>query len=324
MVAAQLVLLGTAVPARSEVTKARIGLQFGLVYLPIMVAESEGLFDKQAKAAGLPGLEVTLSRFSGSTSVNEAMLSTNVEFGALGLPGVLIAWDKTRGRQHIMGIAGLSSINYFLYSNKSEIKALSDFTTADKIAVPALNSPQAILLRLAAAKMLGSGDKANTLMMSLPHPDATTTILAGGGIAGYFSTPPFSQILAKDSRVHLVMDSRAIIGQDASAAGVTAMQGFVDDNPKVAGAILAGLDDAVKLIKSDPKRAAEIYLKSENVKLTVDEVVAMMTDGSITYDAAPHGVMLYARAMQEQNLLKNVPSTWKDVFLPVAHGLNGD
>ena len=50
----------------------------------------------------------------------------------------------------------------------------------------------------------------------------------------------------------------------------------------------------------------------------------MMTDGSITYDAALHGLMLYAGAMKEQGLLKMMPSSWKDVAFPAGQGLGGD
>lgn len=319
-----LLLVAAASPARAEVAAARIGLQYGLVYLPVVVAQSEGLFDKRAKALGLPGLEVSLHRFSGSTAMNEAILSNSVDFGAFGLPGLLIAWEKTRGRQHVKGLAGLAGITYYVYANKPGLKTLADFTPQDKIAVPAFNSPQAILLRVAAEKSLGSAAKADALMVSMPHPDATNALLSGQAISGYFATPPFSQMLARDQRVHVVLTSKGIIGQDASAAGLGATQGFVDDNPKVARAILAGLEDAVALIKDNPKRAAEIYLKSENVKLSPAEAGTMITDGSITYDAVPHGVMAYARFMQQQGMMKTVPAKWQDVFFPLVAGSSGD
>src|SRR3954470_24997803 len=123
-----LMLAGGLAPALSETTKVRVGLQFGLSYLAIMVAESERLIEKQAKAQGLGEVEVVLQRFSGTTAVNDALLSNSIDFGALGMPGVLIAWEKTKGRQHVMGIAGLATITYFVYVNKPNLKSLADFT----------------------------------------------------------------------------------------------------------------------------------------------------------------------------------------------------
>ena len=68
-----LMLAGAAGPAQAETSKVRIGLQFGLTYLPIMVAHSERMIEKHAKAQGLPEVEVTLQRFSGTTAVNDAL-----------------------------------------------------------------------------------------------------------------------------------------------------------------------------------------------------------------------------------------------------------
>jgi NitT/TauT family transport system substrate-binding protein len=318
-----LALAGAATTAQAETNKIRIGLQFGLSYLPIMIAQSERMIEKHAKALGLPDVEVILQRLSGTTAVNDALLSNSIDFGALGMPGVLIAWEKTKGRQHVKGIAGLATITYFVYVNKPNLKSLADFTDQDKIAVPAFNSPQAILLRAAAEKQLGSAAKANALMVSMPHPDATGALLSGSGISGYFSTPPFTQVLAKDSRVRPILTSTEIKGKDSTAAAVTVTEGFVEDNPKVTQAVLDGLDEATQLIRTNPKRAAEIYLQAESVKLSQQEVETILKDGSTTYDVAPQGVLDYAQMMQQQGFMKAVPTSWDEVFLPLLKGRNG-
>jgi NitT/TauT family transport system substrate-binding protein len=319
-------LLMIAAPSgtRAEVTDLRIGLQFGLVYLPVVVAESEGLIAKRAAELGVPGLKVTLNRFSGSTAMNEALLSNSIELGTLGTAGALIAWDKTRGRDHIKSVAAISTIAYTLFTNKPAIKSFADFTQNDKIAVPAFNSPQAIVLRVAAEKFLGDKAKADQLMVNLPHPDATAALLAGQAISGYFATPPFSQVLQRDSRATKVMTSRDVLGgKDLTAATVTAKQAFVDENPKVARAVLAGLEDAFRLIASDPKRAAAIYLRSEKVALSAEEVEKILTDGSINYSIAPEGVVTFAKLMAAQGMMRRVPENWKEVFFPLIGDRDG-
>ncbi len=130
--------------------------------------------------------------------MNEALLSKSVEAGTLGSAGALIAWDKTRGQQQIKTIGSLSSIVYVLFTNRENIKSFKDFTPNDKIAVPAFNSPQAILLRAMTAKE-GDKSRADKLMVSLPHPDASAAIMSGQAIGGYFATPPFTQMVEKGS-----------------------------------------------------------------------------------------------------------------------------
>jgi NitT/TauT family transport system substrate-binding protein len=252
--------------------------------------------------------------------MNEALLSKSVEAGTLGTAGALIAWDKTRGQQQIKTIGSLSSIVYVLFTNRENIKSFKDFTPNDKIAVPAFNSPQAILLRAMTAKE-GDKSRADKLMVSLPHPDASAAIMGGQAIGGYFATPPFTQMVQKDPKVHAVMKSTEISdGEKLTGAVLSAQQSFVDANPKVAQALLRGLRDADKLIKDDPKQAAEIYLKSEKVQMTVDEVQKILTDGTISYSTAPEGIELFAKFMADQSMLRKVPADWKEVFFSIDGG----
>src|SRR5262249_39134332 len=60
-----------AAPARAEVNEVRIGVQFGLIYLPVVVADAQGFFAEEAKKAGLPELKVTVQRFSGSPAITD-------------------------------------------------------------------------------------------------------------------------------------------------------------------------------------------------------------------------------------------------------------
>jgi len=317
--------LGTA--ARGETDQVRLGLQYGFIYLPIEIARSEGFIEKRALELGAGKITVTLRRFSGTPAMNDALLSGNIDFGALGLPGLLIVWEKTRGRLAIKGLAGMPLNAFFLYTNKPAIKSLADFTDQDRIAVPAPNSGQGIMLEMAAEKLFGPGQyaRADRLMVSLPHPDATTALLAGGTIAGYFSVPPYSQILARDSRVHLVITSKEILGGfEASGAGLGGSQRFVDANPLVSRAVLMGLDDAMRLWKENPRRAAEIYLASEPAKLSVDDVIEILRDGSTVPQVAPQGVMALAGFMAKTGMLKTPPESWKEVFFPLVHDRDGN
>src|SRR6267143_1264806 len=72
----------------------------------------------------------------------------------------------------VIGLAGLALTAYVLDTNKPAITSLRDFGPQDKIALPASNSPQAILLQMAAEKVFGDYKKLDANFVSLPHPDA--------------------------------------------------------------------------------------------------------------------------------------------------------
>jgi NitT/TauT family transport system substrate-binding protein len=315
-------MLGAA-PARAEVKEVRIGIQFGLIYLPIVVAESQGFFADEAKKAGLSDLKITVQRFSGSPAVTDAVLSDNVDVGAFGSPGLLIVWEKTKGHQEVAGLAALGANAFILETNKPQIKTLADFGDNDQIAVPATTSPQAVVMRMAAEKTFGDYRRLDKLLVSMPHPDATAALLSGQVIAGYVATAPFTAILKKSDKVHIVTTSKEILGEEMTGVALGAGKKFVDANPTVARVVIAATEDAMKFIAKDPAAAADIYLKSEASKTPKSDVVDLLTDGSIVFSVAPTGLMKLANFMAKTGELKTTPHSWQDVFFPLLGARQG-
>ncbi len=315
-----------ALPVRAEVNEVRIAVQYGLVYLPVTVAEVDGFFAAQAKKAGLGELKVSVLRFSGSPAINDALLSGNVEIGAYGAPALLTVWDKTRGRLDVHGLAALAAHPFILMTNKPAIKSFTDFGDEDQIATPANSSPQAILMRMAAEKFFGPGQyqRIDKLLVSMPHPDATAALLSGRTISGYVATPPFIALLRKSDKIHEVIASKEILGGGEATGNVLgAARKFVEANPTVAKVVIAALEDAMAAIAKDPDRAADIYIKSESAKISKEEVLGMLADGTMVYSVAPSGLLKFARFMARTGGLKNEPKSWQDVFFPLLAGRNG-
>jgi NitT/TauT family transport system substrate-binding protein len=312
-----------AAPVRAEVNEVRIGLQYGLIYLPVVVAEAQGYFAEEAKKAGLPDLKITVQRFSGSPAITDAVLSGNIDVGAFGTPGLLIAWEKTKGHLDVAGLAALGANAFVLMTNKPEIKTLADFTDNDQIAVPATTSPQAVVMRMAAEKTFGDYRWIDKLLVSMPHPDATAALLSGRVIAGYVATAPFIAVLRKSDKIHVVTTSKEILGEEMTGVALGAPKKFVDDNPAVAKVVIAAIEDGMAFMARDPGKSAEMYIASENSKTPKDDIVGMLTDGSIVYSVAPAGLMKLAAFMAKTGEIKSPPNSWQDVFFPLLGARNG-
>jgi NitT/TauT family transport system substrate-binding protein len=319
-----LIVAAGAAPAWAEIGEVRIGFQFGFIYLPISVAANAGLVQARAKELGIPDLKVTTRIISGTPAINEALISGTIDLGALGLPGVLIGWDKTRGE--LKALAAMPPPAFVLYSNKPEIKSRAVFKADDRIALPAPVSGQGIFLRMGMEQVFGPGEykRADTLMVSLPHPDAVAALTSGKVVSGYFASPPFSQMLAKNPAVHVVSTSKQILGgTEVSGAGLVASQRFIDANPNVARAVLLGIEDANRLIRERPREAAEIFIKTESSKMPIEDVVAILGDGSHVWQIEPQGIEKLAAFMAKTGMLKTAPASWKEVFFPLLHDRNG-
>jgi len=78
-------------PAYAEVTEVRVARQPGLVYLPIMIIEQDGLLQKEAKKRGLGDINVKFLVFNSGGAAVDALLSGNGDLVTSGATNLLTA-----------------------------------------------------------------------------------------------------------------------------------------------------------------------------------------------------------------------------------------
>jgi len=320
--------LALSAPACAEADEVRLVRQFGIHYLPLVVMEHEKLIEKEAAARGMPNLKVTWAQLSGGASVNDALLAGAVEYSAGGVGPLIVLWDKTKGgKGDVHAVAAVSDVPMTLLSRNPAVKSLADFTDKDKIALPAVKtSMQAVTLQMAAAKMWGDDafEKLDKLTVSMRHPDGAAQMLSGQGeVNAHFTAAPYDFIELKHPGIHQVLDSYDVYGGPATLIVLYTTKNFYDENPKVNEAVVAAMNEADKLIKANPKRAAEIYLAVTKEKTSVDDLVAMITSPKIAYRLAPSATFPVAQFLHRTGRVKNQASSWKDLFFPSARNLSG-
>lgn len=308
--------------ARSEVGEVRIGVQFGLTYLPFAVAEQERLVERYAERAGLGDLKVAWPRFSGPNDMNTALLSGNLDVAPTAMPGFLILWARGRGRVNVKALAGYGTVPFTLVTNNPAVRSLRDFTSKDRIAVTGVQtSLLAILLQMAAAKEFGPDrySALDPLMVSRAHPDAMAQVISGRTeINSHFSIPPYAAAELAAPGVRAILTSRDI-SQTAFANGVVYLtEAFHDANPKVVGAILAALTEACRIIRDEPRRAAEIYLLGSGEKTSPDAIMQTLQAPGVVYDTVPHGILDLAKFMFRTGTLVSEPRGYDDILFPEA------
>jgi NitT/TauT family transport system substrate-binding protein len=149
-------------PASGQAAKElRIGVQFGLGYLPLYVANDAGFFAKRMQEQVLGALPVRFVHVAGGPQVNDGLLSGNLEIGGGGYTAVMVYCDRTRasGDSQLLGVTALSAVPYELYTVNPDLKSLRDLNRAkDKIGVPSVKvSVPAIYLQMAAEQLFGHG-----------------------------------------------------------------------------------------------------------------------------------------------------------------------
>ncbi|MDE1166180.1 MAG: ABC transporter substrate-binding protein [Pseudomonas sp.] len=313
-------VLGTSAHAEGKISIAQ---QFGIGYLILDVVRDQQLIEKHGKEQGLD-IKVDWNSISGATAMNEALLAGALDVVSAGVPPMLTIWDRTKGKQNVKAIASLGSMPNYLLTNNPNVKTLKDFSDKDRIAVPAAGVGfQSRTLQIETAKQFGNADfkRFDTISVSVPHPDATSALLAGGSeINAHFSSPPFQYQELENPKVHKVLSSYDALGGQATFNVLYTTQKFHDQNPKTYKAFYDALAEAEKIIKADKTEAAKTYIRVEQSKLPLDLVEKIVKDPEIDFTIVPQRTYIYAEKLQELGVLKNKADSWKDYFFEEAHG----
>ena len=322
------VLFAWSASARAEVSEVRISHGYGVLYLPLMIMESEKLVEKHARAAGLGEVRADYKVLDGGNVINDAMLAGALDIASIGVAGFLTLWAKAKDNPalEVRGLSGMSSSSIYLMTRNPSIKTLKDFTDKDRIAVPGIKtSLPAVLLHMAAAKEFGDADYArlDPITVALPHPEALTVMLSGRSeINSHMASPPFSYIEDAASGLHRVFSTVDVLG-NITLDMTYASRRFYEANPKLCAAFIAAMEEANALIARDKKKAAEIYLAVSKQKSSPDEIVKILNDPNSKFSTVPDGTMKYAEFMFRVGTIKAKPATWKELFFPAIHAAPG-
>ncbi|CAM5326862.1 Alkanesulfonate transporter substrate-binding subunit OS=Afipia felis OX=1035 GN=NCTC12722_01015 PE=4 SV=1 [Afipia felis] len=305
----------TAAPA--ETSTVRLAKQYGISYLTLTVMEERKLIEKHARQQGLD-VKTEWLRFSAGSGMNEALLAGNLDFAAGGIPPLLTIWDKTRNNLKVKGVVGLNLMPYYLITTNPKIKTIADFSSSDKIALPAIKtSIQAVVLQMAAEKKFGPGqhNRLDPLTVSMGHPDAMAAMLSGHTeINAHFGTEPFQTLELRDKRTHLVLNSYDVTGGEHTNNVVWATSKFVQDNPKVTKAVIAAVQESEEMIKADPAGIAALWVKAENSKIPVADAEKIIRDPKNKWTTTPRSFLSILQFMNKAGSIKSTATNITDIF----------
>lgn len=310
-------------PCASQSAKQlRIGVQFGLGYLPLYVADVNHLFEQRMREQGMAPVPVEIVHVAGGPQINDGLLSGNFEMGSGGYTAMMVSWDKTRnaGDSRLLGVTALSSVPYDLFSTDAQVTSVKDLSRErDKIGVPSVKvSVPAIYLQMEAERLFGTGKHTalDDLTVSLSQPDGAISLLSGGTtVNGYLFSPPFIQQVTGKPGIRRIWSSNELFGSPATALTTWTTVKFQRENPKLFAAFIAAIRDAMALIANDPKQAAAIYVKAEKTKAEPALISAALADkDNLRFTLAPEHTERVADFLARTGSIKAKPASWKDLY----------
>lgn len=307
--------------ARAEASGIRIVKQYGLPHVPLMVMEHEHLVEKHAAKMGISGLEIAWPTLGGPGAMIDGLLSGQVDFGVVGTPGLATLWDKTYGTpREVKALSCVQLQPFLLVTNNPAVKTLTDFSQADRIAVPTVKiSAQALCLEMAAAKQWGDAayDRLDPLTVTLAHPEAAAGVISGKSpVNSHYAVSPFYYYELAAPGVHLVLKSYDTLGGQHVNGTLVASPAFARDNPALTKAVLAAQEEANRIIQQHPRDVAAIYMTQEKDAHDIEEVTKIIVDPDNVWATVPQKLMEFATFMHKVGRLKHEPERWQDMFLP--------
>jgi NitT/TauT family transport system substrate-binding protein len=322
---AALVVFSALKPAFAQ-DQIKIGIGYGLAFLPVYICEDLKLIEKHGKEANLDA-KADFQRFTSAAEAQDALASGAINIAPFGTAPLLAAWEKGKDRpEQVFAVSGMTSLPLVLLSNQPDVQSIADLKPADRIAVPTLTSPQMYLLELQSEKALSGFDRLKSQVVAQSHADAINDLVeATGPVKAYFASPPYTELALRDAKVHAVLNSSDVVGGKFSFLILGATKAYIDAQPQIPAVVEKAMDDAARIIHDDPRRAAQIYLTHEPSDVMNGAAVeAVIRDIKDEFGSAVYGIKTVADFMGRHGELQAVPQSWKDVVAPALANSAGN
>lgn len=248
-----MLLAAVAHLAQAQTTKINVGYVPAGDWLPALVAEDKGMFDKR-------GLDVTLNKIAIVSNIPPAILSGSLQIG-ISTPTVLI--DSADAGLGLVALAGGTRFvkNPAIFSLVARtgvtIKTAKDLE-GKKVGVPGLRSVSDVLLR---KWLLDKGvQPSKVTFIETPFPQMRD-ILKGGTVDAIAVLEPFRTRIVADNTGYRVADYVAEVNPDLIGGVWVAQRDWVTANPRAAASFRAALAEAIDFIKANPDEAKAIETK---------------------------------------------------------------
>ncbi len=275
--------------------------QNGMAYAPFYIMQEMKIIEKY-----LPNVKVNWQQLGSGTAVSEGLASGQLDIGIMGVPPMLIAWDKA---VDIKIFSGLNNSPMGLIVMEDKYKNLKNIKATDKIALPSPKSVQAIVLAMMAEKKLGKPMALENSLLEMAHPDSQNSLLNKIGVIGHFASPPYFYE-EQDQGGKVAVDGFEAFGGDYSFLVTVATKKFMDGNPALAGAVYMAMSEAINLINT--KDAATITAIAKKESISEEKVIKYLNWEGTNYTTTTYGLDGFAQFMKKVGFISKAPEKLSD------------
>lgn len=237
--------------AASSVKTVRLGFFPNLTHAPALIGMQEGYFKDALKPLGV---SVTPTAFNAGPDAVNALFADQLDISYIGPNPTISAYTQSKG-EAIKVISGAASGGAALVVSK-DINSAADLK-GKTLATPQLGNTQDVALRYwlkeqgLSATTEGGGDVS---IQPQANADGLTAFSTGAIQGAWVPEPWVSEYVAKGAKV-LVNEKDLWPDGKFVTTNIVVRTKFLEENPDVVEAVLAGHAEALQEIQDDPTQA---------------------------------------------------------------------
>lgn len=231
------------------VTKVNLAYQFGFHYGQHVIMDHFNLIEKYSGGT----LAATFHKISGGSTINEAIVTGNIDFASMSAAASIKGIDKGVPTKIFISM-GMKVAEIWTW--RDDIQSIEDFSEGDIVAAVKLGSVQYVSLTKAYLDIGRTREEAESIMGFFSHADALQLMIQKE-IDAAFSGPPYTTEYEKMG-YHKVTDEVEIWGTALPGSVLIGRVEFTDEHPEAVAAVLMAWLEATEFILSNPQEASEI------------------------------------------------------------------
>ncbi|MGH2828153.1 MAG: ABC transporter substrate-binding protein [Actinomycetota bacterium] len=282
-----------------------LAIQPGMSYAPLIIIRDKGWLEDE-----LPDTKITWQVLDSGSAIRDGMVAGDLHVGAGGIGPFLVGRDAGIDWKLL---SGLNEMDLWLMAEDSGISGLDDFASGDKIAMPAPDSIQAVVLKKGAEEELGDAAALDENIVAMDHPTGFQALLSGQ-IAGHLTSPPF-QFDEEKEGAEPILTSFDLFGNHTFNS-VFVQQEFYDQNTEAMETLNDLIGQAIDMINENPQEAAEILAADSGGKPDAKTYEDYLGREGVAYTQEVSGYETFGEFMAEIELIQEPPGPESEYSFP--------
>ena len=292
--------------------KLAIAYQYGLAYLPAVVAKEQSLIEKNYKESAGEDIKIEWVQMASGANINTGITSGSIDVGFMGLGPAVTGISKGLNYKIFTNLSGQA---HGMMSNDPSIKSVKDLIgTKKQIALVNIGSFQHIILAKALADNGVDAHALDSNLVAMKHPDGMAA-LESGSLSCHVTSSPYIFMEYKNNKLHELPEvKKAWTDKDSFIVGVASKR--LHDDAKLYGAVCKAIAQSVDYINTNGQKCAEIMSKYD--KNPVEVELQYIRNGY--YSVKTSKLLDMAKFMAANKFIKDAPKDFRSLTYDNVEG----